>query len=208
MPRAATIPRIFDGETFVVIASGPSLNLRQVAAVYRARVSENCAAIVVNDSYQAAPWADVLYACDYKWWEHHKPWVKYFGGICYSCMPEVAIAWQRVHWIPFQDAPGLSSDPEIIHSGCNSGYQAVNLAALMGAQKIVLLGFDHTCNGQKHWFGNHPGNLNKYSDYHRWIADAWATVPVSAGKMGIDIVNCTPGSLLDMFRQNSLEAEL
>jgi len=121
-----------------------------------------------------APWAHALYACDRKWWKHHIDDVKAaFKGELYT---------QNVGWKPGEaealgltvlqsvDEPGLSKEQGIIHQGKNSGYQAVNLAYLMGATQIFLLGYDMGCSGKTHFFGDHPdavGNRRNYSQYIR-----------------------------------------
>ena len=57
------VPRAWVDETAVCIASGPSLTQADVDYVRgKARV------IVVNNGYLLAPWADVLYAADARWW--------------------------------------------------------------------------------------------------------------------------------------------
>jgi hypothetical protein len=44
----------------------------------------------------------------------------------------------------------------VVGGGGNSGFQAVNLAAQFGASRIILIGFDMTDRGGKHWYGrNH-----------------------------------------------------
>ena len=54
------------GETVVCIGGGPSLTLADVTSIAgKARV------IAINDAYRMAPWADMLYACDLKWWRWH-----------------------------------------------------------------------------------------------------------------------------------------
>ncbi|HCZ48509.1 MAG TPA: hypothetical protein DCZ11_05850, partial [Gammaproteobacteria bacterium] len=53
--------------------------------------------------------------------------------------------------------PGLSASPLRIHQGGNSGYQALNLAVLLGAERVILLGYD--MHGG-HWHGRHGGRLN------------------------------------------------
>lgn len=56
---------------------------------------------------------------------------------------------------------GISNDPTALRVGRNSGYQAVNLAVLAGARKVVLLGYDSAVRGNlTHWFGDHPVQTN------------------------------------------------
>lgn len=204
--------QLWPGETFVVIGSGPSLTLRQVADVWRTRVLGKVRVITVNTSYQAAPWADALYACDYKFFEWHANTIFArqgdFGFMGLKITPDrkAAETWPRLKWVVGVDKPGFSTEPGIIHYGKNSGYQAVNLAYLMGAKKILLVGFDHHFpRNEAHWHGDHPDKVRSW--YERWIP-GWQTVADQLPAIGLEIVNCTPDSALKMFKSGNLENEL
>jgi hypothetical protein len=59
-----TPARLFAGKAIVCLGGGPSLTQAQVDACRgRAHV------IAINDAFRLAPWADVLYACDWQWWK-------------------------------------------------------------------------------------------------------------------------------------------
>ena len=62
-----TAPRLWPGETLACLGVGPSLTAAQVAAL-RGKTRS----IAINDAWRLAPWADVLYACDGRWWRKHK----------------------------------------------------------------------------------------------------------------------------------------
>ena len=50
----------------------------------------------------------------------------------------------------------LSRNPERLAHGGNGGYQAINFAALAGARRIVLLGFDMKYQaGRANWHKDH-----------------------------------------------------
>src|SRR5512139_1237105 len=57
----------------IVAASGPSLTPKVADACKGFHV------VAVNDAYRLFPDADVLYACDPKWWDVHKG-VRKFAG--------------------------------------------------------------------------------------------------------------------------------
>lgn len=125
--------------------------------------------MVVNDGYRLAPWADVLYAADPEWWDHHRGAAP-FQGVRVTQDAGAARRW-RLHYIESVNRPGFSLDPAVIHRGDNSGFQALNLAVLAGCAPIVLLGFDMQKQGAKrHWFGDHPGALNQDSPYGLFAA--------------------------------------
>ncbi len=101
------------------------------------------------------------------------------------------------------DMPGLSTEQGTIYRGGNSGYQAVNLAYLLGARRILLLGFDMCIEGKKrHWFGDHPGKLNMASNYKNFARAFESIVPA---KYGIEILNLSRRTALDCFPRHNLE---
>ena len=43
--------------------------------------------IVINDTVQLAPWADMLYSSDAEWWAYRREWAEAFAGLKVSCDP-------------------------------------------------------------------------------------------------------------------------
>jgi len=81
----------------------------------------------------------------------------------------------------------------------------MNLAYLLGASKIILLGMDmQKTNGESHWHGEHPGDLNRHSPYSKWVKnfDALARDLYDAG---VDVVNATRTTALNCFKKVNLE---
>lgn len=85
----------------------------------------------------------------------------------------------------------------------NSGYQAVNLAYLLGARKIVMLGFDMQDRGGEHHFhGNHRGGTltnpgNRL--YARWIK-GFETIHRLLKEEGVELINCSRRTALTIPR--------
>lgn len=101
--------------------------------------------------------------------------------------------------LKWKDQPGLSKEPNTVHHGGNSGYQAVNLAGHLidWSGRIILLGFDMMIDGAKtHWFGDHPGSMNVGSNYTNYIA---AFNDIKPADYGIEILNCTKRTALRCF---------
>jgi hypothetical protein len=148
--------RRWEGETVIVAAPGPSLTVE---------VAERCRGhrtIVVQDAWRLLPWAEALYGCDLTWWEHHNG-VPDFAGEKWSTHDDGtndkrdAEAKYGVKLIAGKAAESFSTDPAVLHYGSNSGFQAVNLAIVWGAARIVLVGFDmRVVGGKRHFFGDHP----------------------------------------------------
>jgi len=188
--------------TTVVIASGPSLRQSDVDAV-----RGKAAVIAVNDNYRLAPWADVLYAADPDWWLKEPD----FAGERWSTQPKSAgqDAWPEgdakrlgVNLIDSIRAVGLSFEPGLIHQGGNSGYQAINLAVLMGARRVILLGFDLQISGGKiHHHADHAGKNPDSVALKEW-AKAFETIECPPW---LEIINCSRESALTCFPRMTIE---
>jgi hypothetical protein len=192
-----TVPRTFPGSTIVCLGGGPSLTPEDVAAV-RGR----CPVIAINDAYKLAPWADVLYAADAKWWTWHKG-VSTFPGPKYALTPGAA-RWPDVQVLRDTGIDGLELAPTGLRTGRNSGYQAVNLAVHLGARRVVLLGYDMSVGptGRSHWFGDHPDR--QPSPYHHFLA-AWPSIVAPLEALSVDVVNCSRRTVLTVFPCAPLE---
>ena len=137
------------------------------------------------------PWADVLYAMDRKWWTVMRSEVQSFRGHKYSSVGNI---------------PGVKMTPAEPKGG-NSGAGAIHLAAHMGAENIVLLGYDCDTgkDGIRHWHGSHKAGLG----------DA-VSLPKFAGQFEhsakhlrrINIVNASRHTLLEVWPRITLEAAL
>jgi len=212
LPEWWKVPREWEGETATILASGPSLTREQVDYVRgKSRViAVNNQGIdtVVNGVVTPAfaPWADVLYAADRKWWEAHKAHALKFAGYKITIRD---FHFEQVRSL--QVSPQQVFDPRPTHlvTGGNSGYQALHLATHFGAKRIVLLGFDMQLGPKKerHWFGNHPGNLNVAGNFPTWLRSFNRLAP-ELQKMGIDVINCTTSTALKCFKRAPLEETL
>jgi len=140
---ATTVPCRWPGQTIVCLAGGPSLTDADVDRVAAAEVPT----IVVNNAWQLAPWAEVLYAADTDWWRWQAE-----DGITDDQLPPVrytldplAPRYRPSLRVLHRGADvGLCPQPDRLASGGHSGYQAINLAChLIGfAGQVILLGYD------------------------------------------------------------------
>lgn len=201
--RMYTVPRAWEGRTVAVMASGASMNLESAQMVRAAGLP----AIVVNDTYRLAPWADILYAADRRWWEANPEAVTEFAGV--KLVAQSGLPFHEVIQIQRSGQRGFDPRPQFIRTGGNSGYAAVHIALHTGAARVLLLGFD--MHG-KHWFGSHT----RRTPDNRLLTDPpphsfklWCErFNDLRGASGAEIVNCTPGSALQAFRFSRLEDEL
>jgi len=176
----------------VCIATGASLTQEQVDYVKdKARV------YVVSDAYRLAPWADVLYSCDYAWWNYHKP---EFNGEKWTINDKAADEFKLNHIT--QGEPEFSLEKDKLGTGGNSGFQCLNLAYLQGATKIILLGYDFKSSG--HFFGKHPKPLDRSSDYSRWVENMRKASKI----IPVPVINCSPDSSIDCFPKMDIKGAL
>lgn len=196
------------GKTIVCIAGGCSLTAEQV------NLASRFPTIAINDAYKLAPHANILYACDVRWWEWH-------GGVHGFKGLKVTHEYEKRHSDagtirpPYPGIPVVLSTGEkgyeprqgYIKHGGNSGYQALHIAMDARPKNIILLGYDmHNKSGDQHWFGKHPSPYDSPLDtrFKRWL-ECFDTLVEPAKKMGIRIINCSPGSALTCFENMEVE---
>jgi len=138
------VPPTWMGCTAVCIGGGPSLTPEDVDYV-----RDKANVIAINDAYKLAPWANILYACDLKWWNWHGG-VPEFKHIKATQDKKASLKYDLKYlqqtFIDDGEAGqvslGFDAVPGNIRTGRNSGYQAMHLAMQLGATKIILLGYD------------------------------------------------------------------
>lgn len=179
------------------LASGPSM-CREDAEAVRGRGK----VIATGNTGELAPFADVLYSADAAWWQQYGARHDRFSGrraaLAQDGLPE------GVEGLRYRDEPGLGL--RVLHSGCNSGYQAINLAYLEGAETIVLLGYDmqHT-GGKHHWHADHPRPLGNFNPGMPELCRPKFT-PLSRdlAMRGVRVVNCSRATALTCFERMPL----
>lgn len=191
----------------VVIASGPSLDDAQLDLIEQAHLEERVHVLAVNNTIERAPWADVAYFGDYTAIKHYRPKLAPLTCAEWVTIDRAAAErWKLTHLKPAsQNGMGLQR----VHVNGNSGAQAVNAAVCFGARRIVLVGFDMRDgkDGRAHWFGQHPAPLVRKQLFGEWLLK-FETIARDAKQLGVEIVNATPGSALDLFPRVVLEESL
>lgn len=148
----------------------------------------------------------MLYACDGEWWDrYHADVVRCFKGELWTTDKRASLTYGLNH-VPGESKPGLGRG--VLHYGANSGYQAINLAYLMGASRIVLLGFDmQKTGGKSHWHGDHPSGLNRQSPL-KSFAKNFPALAKDLSAAGVEVVNATRETALECFPKIQLEDAL
>lgn len=197
------IPRKYEGRSIVLCATGPSLTPEVVETIREFK--DKVIVFGINDSYRIIDFLDEFYACDTRWWN---TWGEDFKKL----HPNVS-AWTqcqpsaqkfKLQHIPGRHSKAFSESQGIIHFGKNSGYQALNIAYLMGGEKFILTGYNMKVTDKAHFFGDHPQGMNKNSPYPEFVRNFASIQPEIARK----VINCTPDTALTCFDQADLRETL
>lgn len=150
-------------------------------------------------------YADALYACDGDWWKvYYEEARQAFKGELWT-QDELAARKYGINYVKSEPNPGLGLHDKI-HQGGNSGYQAINLAYLWGADRIVLLGFDcgPSVRGEAHWFGQHPPILTQTQPYDLWVAK-YPRLADDLEKQGVKVINASRHTALTCFERKTID---
>ena len=191
-------------DTWVCIASGPSLTPEDVEAVKHLNV------IAVNDNWKwLRGWRGTgrrfVYGCDPRWWDEYHSAVlgADLDAACWTQDRKTADKY-NLNWIESRRKPNLSPRGSgYIHQGSNSGFQALNCAYEWSAQTVLLLGYDMTNERGKHWFGNHPGNMQADSPFGLFVA-GFDSIDVP----DLNIINCSRDTALTCFPRMTIDEAL
>jgi hypothetical protein len=204
------VPPLFTGRRVVVIATGPSLTADQVKQV---RASGD-PVIAVNNGYEYAPWADLLYACDLKWWVNYREKGK-LGGAGNKSFAGLKVSLEETPYpevlrIGNGGTFGFDERHDHVRTGKNSACQAVHVAAHAGAETIILLGCDCTApsDGPSHCFGDHDWRRGKMPSPYNEFLEGWSALAPALSARGIRVINASPGSAIECFEKAGLEEAL
>lgn len=181
----------------VILASGPSLTKEDIEA------TKSYLTIAVNSTIFSAPHADYCCAYDDKWWEAYGDEVKKLPCQRISC--SIRARQLGAKMIPKVHSKELKTDSAI---GSSSGHHAICYAIMLGATKIILLGFDcqHT-NGKRHHHEDYPKGFGNADKPERWIVEH-ERLAEGAKKLDVRIINCTRQTALECYEQLPLEEAL
>lgn len=185
--------------TAICIATGPSVTAEDVQLCKGAgRV------YAVKEAHVLAPFADVLYCADEDWWQL-KHGVPDFSGEKWTVSPDAAKKW-GLNYIEGTSSIEWGETKELIAYGGNSGFQAMNLAYVQGASKIILVGYDYGFSGKKkHWYdGGTLERKSRNSDYKQWAE----RMTLASKHIKIPVINCSMDSAIQCFPKMPLREAL
>jgi len=209
-------PPIWRGTCFI-IGGGPSLKGFKWQLLKGQRV------IGCNDAYQLGSWVDVMHYGDEGWfdnWYKKKigreslrkfPGLKTCSCVSHLHIPDVKVFRRLNHGIE-----GIESRWELAWNQ-STGAQAINLAILLGARRIILLGFDMKPEGEdNNWHSNsiHKANPDVNARHLRYIKTFLmpGLLKLKEHPLYKDLevlnVKTDPESPLDCFPETNLKDEL
>jgi len=97
-----------------------------------------------------------------------------------------------------------------IGGGGNSGFQALNIALQLGADRIILVGFDMNDSAPVHWYGRNRwplANNPNAQNFRRW-RDAFGVAATQLQALGVRVVNASPKTALTCFPVMTLDEAL
>jgi hypothetical protein len=207
---------MFHGRTIACIATGPSFSPSQVEIAR----SKGFVLFGCNNIWLDVPDLAVLWATNLQWWDHYwSPRLEAYLAQKWTVSRPAAEKY-GLNWTDERNAPGLSTDPSVIHHGHGGGFSMLNLAYLMGASRIVLIGYDlrysqdydgrnrQVGSAPRHYFGEYPPALQHWpsvqvrNGVHVELVSLYESV---AKQNAVEIVNCALSSALECFPKVAIE---
>jgi len=193
-----TVPKMWKGQDVVVIGGGPSVADTDLSLIHNHRV------IGVNTAYQLGEWIDILFFGDLKWWEWHRETLRTWPGLIVTNCPTHVYTFPRKRVLQTNRIlDWQKEDPSIISWNYNSGYAAIHLAFLLGAKRIILIGFDmvpRVENRQEkfHWHEEHPAphELRTCNKHFRTFLTRTENVAQGLAESKVEIFNTNVHSMI------------
>lgn len=201
----------------IIVASGPFKTPEDLARAESSLIP----IMTVNDMYRFVLPA-YAFAADYDWWARHHDKIPKRTKRWTTCWTSAqAFGLQYVHLRTTQDMKAQRGEvchtslcriQGVVHSGYNSGFQAINLAYHLGYKKVGLIGYDgRSKEGQVHCHGRHEGGLNNPDPWLTPGKDGrtpWEKIFHSLAQSvdatpDFEVVNLSPTSPLAAFRRST-----
>ncbi len=196
----------WSSDVCTIVASGPS-----AASVDLVQAVGQTKFVVVNSSWKLAPWADYLFAADYKWWQGYEQKLEVFQGWKVTTDRRAADTkeWSLLRLVAKLADDRIQTTGSVVGWGGNSGFQALNMVVLFGCKRIILVGYDATIKHGLHWHEAYSSAAdnptpNKTLRWQRSIDGAAAPL----AQIGVSVVNCSGVSRLRRYPKMSYEDAL
>ena len=205
LPSTA-LPRIYDGTTVYCVGGGPSLRDFDWKRLRDKNV------VAINRGMQLLPTARVIFWSDFRFWRYYGEDVLAHAAEFKITINDASVLAARkcgieLFNVPHTGCSGFEYDPRGIKHGKNSGYAAINIAAHLGAKRIVLLGYDMKwSSAATHW---HDGYVTTHTEAK--LDGYLAEFPGLVGplhSLGIEVVNACEDSRIECWPRMTIDAAL
>jgi len=193
------IHKIWNDATVFLLGGGPSLTQADVESLRGKRV------IAVNDAFKLGRnWIPVVWFSDCRWYTWNFAELMNFKGLIMGC-PPCKCEHLRLLKVKRKNLSGISTNPEQVYWNANSGASAINAAYLLGAKRIVLLGYDmKQTDGRDNWHQNHKFSPRP-NIYNELFLPHFKKIAEDAQNLGLEILNATLDSAIQEFKKVNLK---
>lgn len=158
--------------------------------------------------YVPRDYVDIVWFGDPSWYEWHEEWLRDFGGLKVHCSEN---RWDRNPELKRlgrdKSKFGLSTKTGHVCWNKSSGASAINLACLLGAKRIILLGYDmRKIDGQKNWHQDHKVHQDD-APFKKFLKP-FSKIAKDLKELGVECLNATEGSAIKQFPIIKLEEVL
>ena len=187
----------WEGLTCYIVAGGPSVAAQDLTVLRGRKI------IAINSSYEKVPFAEFLFFGDSRWWFNHHPSLKSVTGKLVT-VSNAALHPSVLNMRKINPPPGLTDIRTGLAMRRTSLQGAINLAVHLGVKRIVILGADMQAapDGRTHHHKSHPWP-QRAGCWDEQMADL-RLVNKPAKRLGIEIVNASPSSLIDWWPKKPL----
>lgn len=201
-----SLPRCYEGQTVFIIGGGPSVSRTNLKLI-KDRPVLGC-----NDAFRLGTWVDWNLFCDRRWWMWNwhdlEKWPNRERAICIvpQLLEERNCNWPWLKILRRDEARfGLSVEQDTLCWNRGCGGAAINAAYLLGASKIVLIGFDMRVVEGKHNYHDHHKKEERPQIYQGSMIPFLKPMADAMKVTGLQIANATPGSAMNLFPVVRLE---
>ncbi len=222
-----TVPKIWENETCFIIGGGPSLASQLGIPDTLLTAFKNGSApiealhqyftpfktshtIGVNMAYKfGADFIDIVFIGDLGFLKTNTTDLQNFNGLIVTCAPMFPPSPNiKTLMRDRKKTTGIVDDPTKVAWNGHSGGSAINLAIHLGAKRIVLLGFDLNSSpaNEHHWHKYYQTKSQKLQNVSYILhMRGYADIAKDAEKLGVEILNASPTSAINVFKKVTLK---
>lgn len=196
-------------DTVFVLGGGPSLKDMDLEKIKSYPVIGTNASVFLGD------WVDIVFFGDERFYSWHPEALENFSNRVITCAVQLKNhqKFEYLEKVPASEQT-KKADPIVwnkkkiawfTNKGGNAGSSAVALACKMGAKQIILLGFDFKTKEGRHNYHDYHNHTPDKNIYQNEFLTHFKRLAEETERLGIQVINATPDSALDVFPKKTLE---